>query len=73
MRQMLNMFLSFRLEKLKIVGPKMIPFVKAVSLYYILDTYNHHGELWTTFFKCAPIACLIMFIVLYEGGKISKP
>lgn len=52
-------------------GPKMIPFIKAVSVYFMLDAYNHCGEYWTSFLKCAPIVGLMIFIVLYDV-KLTK-
>lgn len=45
-------------------GPKMVPFIKMVSVYFILDAYKHHGQYWTTLLKCAPIVCLMIFIIL---------
>ncbi|XP_031618085.1 lysoplasmalogenase-like protein TMEM86A isoform X2 [Contarinia nasturtii] len=50
---------------IKIAGPKMVPFFKAVCVYFVLDAHNQNGEYWTTILKCAPIVGLILFILLY--------
>lgn len=42
----------------------MVPFFKAVCVYFVLDAHNQDGEYWTTILKCAPIVALIVFILL---------
>lgn len=49
----------------------MVPFIKAVTIYFMLVTFDTKGETWTTILKCAPIVCLIFFILLY-GFKLTK-
>lgn len=42
----------------------MVPFFKAVCVYFILNAHNHKGEYWTTVLKCGPIVGLIIFVLL---------
>ncbi|XP_055385141.1 lysoplasmalogenase-like protein TMEM86A [Condylostylus longicornis] len=56
---------------LKTAGPRMVPFIKAVTIYFMLVTFDPKGEIWTTILKCAPIVCLMFFILLY-GFKFTK-
>jgi len=58
-------------QLVKIAGPKMIPFLKSVCVYFAFGAHNSHGEYWTTALKCAPIVSLIVFIVLY-GNQLPK-
>ncbi|XP_055323670.1 lysoplasmalogenase-like protein TMEM86A [Sitodiplosis mosellana] len=57
---------------MKIAGPKMVPFFKAVCVYFVLNAHNHNGECWTTILKCAPIVGLMLFIVLHGINTNSK-
>lgn len=57
---------------MKTAGPKMVPFFKAVCVYFLLDAHNRNGEYWTTILKCAPIVGLIIFILLHGTHAMSK-
>lgn len=50
----------------------MVPFFKAVCVYFVLNAHNRNGEYWTTILKCAPIVSLMLFIVLHGINTISK-
>lgn len=60
------------LFQMKIAGPKMVPFFKAVCVYFVLNAHNHNGELWTTILKCAPIVGLMLFIMLHGINTTAK-
>jgi hypothetical protein len=66
-----NFHLLFMFFQLKVAGPRMIPFLKTVILYFILKTYENHGEIWSTLLKCVPIYCLMIFVLL-SGFKLTK-
>lgn len=56
----------------KAAGPKLIPFFKAVCVYFLLNAHNQNGEYWTTVLKCAPIIGLILFILLHGAHVLNK-
>lgn len=43
----------------------MVPFLKSVTIYFLLVTSDHRGKVWSTVLKCAPIICLMIFSLLY--------
>lgn len=57
---------------MKVAGPKMVPFLKSVTIYFLLVTFEHRGKVWSTILKCAPIFCLMIFVILYEGNKLLQ-
>ena len=57
--------------QLKHTGLKMAPFTAAVGVYFYFEAYKNHGKTWATFLKCAPIVCLMLFILLH-GIASSK-
>lgn len=61
----------FYVFQIKIAGPKMVPFLKSVTIYFLLVTADHRGKVWSTVLKCAPIICLMIFALLY-GIKFFK-
>jgi len=50
-----------QINLLKTAGPRMVPFITAVTIYFMLVTFEPNGEIWTTMVKCAPIVCLKFF------------
>lgn len=52
------------LALVKCVGPKLISFIKAVIIYFLLMSFEHNNLVWTTIIKCTPIICLMTFILL---------
>ncbi|XP_066600593.1 lysoplasmalogenase TMEM86A [Prorops nasuta] len=56
-------------QVLKSVGPKLVPFFKSVSVYFVL--FAEHPTLLTACFKCLPIISLIIFVVLH-GMSLSE-
>lgn len=59
-------------NQLKFSGLKMLPFFKAVCVYFVLDAHNQQGEYWSTLLKCAPIVALIIFILLQRMDKTKR-
>ncbi|KAI8123232.1 hypothetical protein FF38_11679 [Lucilia cuprina] len=55
---------------LKSQGPKLLPFFVFVIIYFAC-VRDPHGELWTTLLKCAPIFCLMLYIIL-KGINLTK-
>ncbi|XP_037045186.1 lysoplasmalogenase-like protein TMEM86A isoform X2 [Bradysia coprophila] len=53
------------LALVKYVGPKLISFIVAVIIYFLLIAFEHNNLVWTTIVKCAPIICLMIFVLLY--------
>ncbi|XP_065367945.1 lysoplasmalogenase TMEM86A [Calliphora vicina] len=51
-------------------GPKLLPFFVFVIIYFAF-VRDPVGELWTTLLKCAPIVCLMLYIVL-NGINLTK-
>lgn len=58
-------------QLIKNTGLKMAPFTAAVGVYFYFEAYKNHGKTWATFLKCAPIVCLMLFILLH-GIASSK-
>lgn len=56
-------------QVLKSVGPKLVPFFKSVSVYFVL--LAEQPSLLTACFKCLPIFSLIFFVLLH-GINLSK-
>ncbi|CAK9826990.1 Lysoplasmalogenase-like protein TMEM86A [Anthophora retusa] len=56
-------------QVLKSVGPKLVPFFKSVSVYFIL--LAEQPSLLTACFKCLPIISLIVFVLLH-GISLSQ-
>ncbi|XP_060830356.1 lysoplasmalogenase TMEM86A isoform X2 [Bombus pascuorum] len=56
-------------QVLKSVGPKLVPFFKSVSVYFILMA--EQPSLLTACFKCLPIISLIVFVLLH-GISLSQ-
>ncbi|XP_015599351.1 lysoplasmalogenase-like protein TMEM86A [Cephus cinctus] len=54
---------------LKSIGPKLVPFFKSVSVYFVL--LAEQPSLLTACFKCLPIISLIVFVLLH-GISLSK-
>ncbi|XP_033216216.1 lysoplasmalogenase-like protein TMEM86A [Belonocnema kinseyi] len=54
---------------LKSVGPKLVPFFKSVSVYFVL--LAEQSSLLTACIKCLPIISLIFFVLLH-GISLSK-
>lgn len=50
-------------QVLKSVGPKLVPFFKSVSVYFVL--LAEQPSFLTACFKCLPIISLIVFILLH--------
>lgn len=63
-------FISIFLQ-IKVGGPKMVPFIKTVTIYFLLMTVSEKGTAWSTVFKCAPIVCLMLFLVM-NGMRLGK-
>lgn len=57
------------LFQLKSVGPKLVPFFKSVSVYFVL--LADQPSLLTACIKCLPIISLIFFVLLH-GMSLSK-
>jgi len=57
----------------KKTGLKLVPFIKAVVVYFLLGTFEleNHGKLWSTALKIFPIISLMGFIFLY-GINMTK-
>ncbi|KAH8313423.1 hypothetical protein KR067_005706, partial [Drosophila pandora] len=47
-------------------GPKLVPFLVTLVLYFSLVRKDPQGELWTTVLKCLPILALMFYIVTKE-------
>ncbi|XP_048511121.1 lysoplasmalogenase-like protein TMEM86A isoform X2 [Athalia rosae] len=56
-------------QVIKSVGPKLVPFFKSVSVYFVL--LAEQPSLLTACFKCLPIISLIVFILLH-GINLSE-
>ncbi|XP_015189874.1 PREDICTED: lysoplasmalogenase-like protein TMEM86A [Polistes dominula] len=56
-------------QVIKSVGPKLVPFFKSVSVYFVL--LAQQPSLLTACFKCLPIISLIVFVLLH-GISLSK-
>ncbi|XP_011499980.1 PREDICTED: lysoplasmalogenase-like protein TMEM86A [Ceratosolen solmsi marchali] len=56
-------------QVLRSVGPKLVPFLKSVCVYFIILT--EQPCLLTACFKCLPIISLIIFVLLH-GINLSK-
>lgn len=56
-------------QVIKSVGPKLVPFFKSVSVYFVL--LAEQPSLLTACFKCLPIISLIVFVLLH-GISLSK-
>lgn len=56
-------------QVLRSVGPKLVPFLKSVSVYFVL--LAEQPSLLTACFKCLPIISLIVFVLLH-GISLSK-
>ncbi|KAG9431916.1 lysoplasmalogenase-like protein TMEM86A-like isoform X1 [Apis mellifera carnica] len=56
-------------QVLKSIGPKLVPFFKSVSVYFIL--LAEQPSLLTACFKCLPIISLIVFVLLH-GINLSQ-
>ncbi|XP_011050072.1 PREDICTED: lysoplasmalogenase-like protein TMEM86A isoform X2 [Acromyrmex echinatior] len=56
-------------QVIKSVGPKLVPFFKSVSVYFVL--LAEQPSLLTACFKCLPIISLIIFVLLH-GISLSK-
>ncbi|XP_012286518.1 lysoplasmalogenase-like protein TMEM86A [Orussus abietinus] len=56
-------------QVLKSIGPKLVPFFKSVSVYFVL--LAEQPSLLTVCFKCLPIISLIVFVLLH-GINLSK-
>ncbi|XP_016952225.1 lysoplasmalogenase-like protein TMEM86A [Drosophila biarmipes] len=52
-------------------GPKLVPFLVTLVLYFSLVRKDPQGELWTTVLKCLPIVAL-MFYVVAKGISLKK-
>ncbi|KAH8363026.1 hypothetical protein KR084_004585, partial [Drosophila pseudotakahashii] len=55
----------------KAQGPKLVPFLVTLVLYFSLVRKDPQGELWTTVLKCLPIVAL-MFYVVAKGISLKK-
>ncbi|KAL3310285.1 hypothetical protein Ciccas_011155, partial [Cichlidogyrus casuarinus] len=51
------------------VGPRLLPFTKASGLFFILYQTGEDSLVFR-FFKCAPILCLMIFILSHSSFKI---
>ncbi|XP_051168920.1 lysoplasmalogenase-like protein TMEM86A [Leptopilina boulardi] len=56
-------------QVLRSVGPKLVPFLKSISVYFVLMA--EQPSLLTACFKCLPIISLIVFVLLH-GMSLSK-
>ncbi|XP_011692392.1 PREDICTED: lysoplasmalogenase-like protein TMEM86A [Wasmannia auropunctata] len=56
-------------QVIKSVGPKLVPFFKSVSVYFVL--LAEQPSLLTASLKCLPIISLIIFVLLH-GISLSK-
>ncbi|XP_043269204.1 lysoplasmalogenase-like protein TMEM86A [Venturia canescens] len=61
--------MSSTTQVLKSVGPKLVPFFKSVSVYFVL--LADQPSLLTACIKCLPIISLIFFVLLH-GMSLSK-
>lgn len=52
-------------------GPKLVPFLVTLVLYFSLVRKDPQGELWTTVLKCLPILALVFYIVA-KGLSLKK-
>ncbi|XP_076472135.1 lysoplasmalogenase TMEM86A-like [Babylonia areolata] len=59
------------LNVLKSVGPKLVPFFKTVSIYFVLYGSSDSASLLSCIAKCLPIVSLIFFVLLH-GMSLSE-
>ncbi|KAH8384141.1 hypothetical protein KR009_012243, partial [Drosophila setifemur] len=57
--------------KVQSQGPKLVPFLVTLVLYFSLVRKDPKGELWTTVLKCLPIVSL-WFYVVAKGFSLKK-
>ncbi|KAK6191886.1 lysoplasmalogenase-like protein TMEM86A [Patella vulgata] len=53
------------LSVLKSVGPKLVPFFKTVSIFFVLFGEESHPSIFYCIVKCLPIISLILFVLLH--------
>ncbi|KAL8566859.1 hypothetical protein ACOMHN_008716 [Nucella lapillus] len=59
------------LNVLKSVGPKLVPFFKTVSIYFVLYGSSDTASILSCVAKCLPIVSLIFFVLLH-GMSLSE-
>jgi len=60
------------LTVLKSVGPKMVPFMKTVAIFFVLFGEEHYLEsIFFCIIKCLPVISLIIFVLLH-GMNFSE-
>ncbi|GAA54624.1 Lysoplasmalogenase-like protein tmem86a [Clonorchis sinensis] len=59
-----------RLSVVKCLGPRLVPFFKTFALFYVIYP-EHETSVGYAFLKCAPILCLIGFVLMY-GLRIPQ-
>lgn len=57
--------MAMPLKVLKSVGPKLVPFFKTVSIYFVLYGANDSTSLLFCLAKCLPVLSLIAFVLLH--------
>lgn len=55
----------FAMFQLKCVGPKLVPFFKTVSIYFVLFGDAERSSVFFCIAKCLPIVSLILFVLLH--------
>ncbi|VDP74962.1 unnamed protein product [Echinostoma caproni] len=53
-----------RLTVIKSLGPRLVPFFKTFALFYVIFP-KHESSIGYCIFKCAPILCLVGFVLMY--------
>ncbi|THD21416.1 Lysoplasmalogenase protein TMEM86A [Fasciola hepatica] len=53
-----------RMSVVKCLGPRLVPFFKTVALLYVIFP-KHEQSVTYCVFKCAPILCLMGFVLMY--------
>uniref|UniRef100_A0A1B6LWI5 lysoplasmalogenase n=1 Tax=Graphocephala atropunctata TaxID=36148 RepID=A0A1B6LWI5_9HEMI len=53
------------MEQLKSVGPKLVPFLKTVAIYFVLFIPVERPSCFAMIIKCLPILSLIVFVLLH--------
>lgn len=65
-------FRSVILLQLKGVGPKLVPFFKAVLVYFIVLPGSSDRPSWTgVLVKVLPVLSLVLFVLLHEGASLG--
>lgn len=55
-------------EQFKYVGPRLLPFLKTLGLYFVVFIPEERPSLFAMMIKCLPIISLALFIVLHGIG-----